>query len=169
MIELGMSYGTWADAENAVGTVVAEIEGADTVERSMVRHYLESLEWDDPGFLDADGVIAPASMYLTFGMAPYWSPGDPPLRENSLAPLAFGRVPCPGSAMLATEISTEFFEPMREGDRLRSEWVLAKLTRKTLALGDGAFLEFEVTYRNQREQVVAVERTTAFRYEPAGR
>jgi hypothetical protein len=52
---------------------------------------------------------------------------------------------------------------------LSSVWRLAAVTRKRLSIGDGAFLDFEITYRNQRGDLVAVEHTSAFRYDPAPR
>ena len=176
MTELGMAYGTWADAERLVGTVVAELDGADPVTTPMIRHQLEVLEWDAPEYLDDEyarsvglpGSMAPGSMYLTFALPAYWVPGDPPIAPNTLSPLAFRVVPCPGTAMIATEVSIAFHEPMRPGDRIHSTWVLASLSRKTLSIGDGAFLGFEITYTNQVGEVVAVEQNSVFRYEPAG-
>jgi hypothetical protein len=161
--------GTWADAEALVGTVIAESVGADPVNAPMVRHYLESLEWDSRAWnrpVREERQAAPFATYMTFGMPAYWSPGDPHLPDQSLAPFPFGRVPAPGSAMLATRTDVEFHERMHAGDRLVVVWKLVGVTRKRLALGDGAFLDFEATYRTQDGTLVAVERTSAFRYEP---
>ncbi len=170
-----MTAGTWEDAEALVGTVIAELAGADPVNDVMVRHHLEAFEWDAPHFQDdaaarragLPGRIAPCSMYMTFGMPAYWRSGDAALQPGAVAPFAFGSVPAPGTAMMATGTSVDFGVPMRPGDRLSAQWRLAALTRKTLKVGDGAFLDFEVTYRNQDGDVVAVERTSVFRYEPA--
>jgi hypothetical protein len=174
-MRMEMAQGSWEDAERLVGTVIAEITGADEVNDPMIRHQLEALEWDRPLSTDDEaaraagspGRTAPASMYMTFGMGPYWVPGAPPMAANVLAPLAFGRVPGPASAMLATGTDVEFGVPMCPGDRLTSTWRLLAVTRKRLRIGDGAFLDFEITYRNQRGETVAVERTSAFRYDPA--
>lgn len=172
-----MAYGTWADVESLVGTIVAELDGADPVNTPMIRHQLEAFEWDAPEYLDDEfarasglpGSIAPGAMYLTFALPAYWSPGDPPIAPNTLAPLAFRSVPCPGSAMIATEVSIVFHEPMRPGDRIHSTWILESLTRKTLSIGDGAFLGFEISYRNLQGDLIAVEHTSVFRYEPTVR
>src|SRR4051812_11712595 len=109
-MRMEMAQGSWEDAERLVGTVIAEITGADEVNDPMIRHQLEALEWDRPvSCEDAtartagyEGRTAPASMYMTFGMGAYWTAGGPPMGTNVLAPLAFGRVPGPASAMLAT-------------------------------------------------------------------
>jgi acyl dehydratase len=173
-MRMEMAQGTWEDAERLIGSVIAEITGADEVNDPMIRHQLEALEWDRPVSTDDEaaraagypGRTAPVSMYMTFGMASYWAPGESPMAANVLAPLAFGRVPGPAAAMLATGTDVEFGVPMRPGDRLTSTWRLVGVTRKRLKIGDGAFLDFEITYRNQRGETVAVERTSTFRYDP---
>jgi hypothetical protein len=166
--------GTWEDAEALVGSVIAIQVGADPVNEPMVRQYLESLEWDSPAWnLAPSGAEAPAStprapfaMYMTFGMPAYWSPGDPHLPDQSLAPFPFGRVPAPGTDMLATGTDVEFRDPMLVGDLLTVTWRLVGVARKKLKIGNGGFLDFEATYRNQRNGVVAVQRTSVFRYTP---
>ncbi|GAB5018524.1 hypothetical protein JHV675_15070 [Mycobacterium avium subsp. hominissuis] len=171
---MALRYGPWEAAEALVGKVIAEQQGADPVNSAMVRHLLESLEWDFAPALDAAaarsvgyaGAVAPRSSYLTFAMPAYWQPGDEPLQEGTIAPFPFGEVPCPGSGIMATGTSVEFHAPLLHGDVVQSIWVLKSLVRKTLTIGDGAFLEFEITYRNQRGAVIAVESTTVFRYQP---
>jgi acyl dehydratase len=176
VIELAMAPGTLADARALVGSEIAVLEGADPVSEPMIRHHLEAYEWDFPPAADQAaaraagyrGICAPAAMFMTFGMPAYWVPGGPPIRPLALAPLAFGLVPAPGRAMLATGTSVEFREPLYVGDRLRATWRLMSVTPKRLSIGDGVFLDFEITYRKQDESVVAIERTSAFRYDPAG-
>lgn len=176
MIELTMVPGTLQDAEALVGTEIAVLDGADPVNAPMIRHHLEVYEWDFPPATDeaaarATGyltVCAPSAMFMTFGMPAYWTPAGPPIGPLTLAPLPFGQVPAPGSAMLATGTSVEFHEPMYAGDRLQATWRLTGVTPKRLSIGDGVFLDFEITYRKQDGSVVAIEQTSAFRYDPAG-
>jgi len=175
MIELTMAKGSLADAEALVGAEIAVLDGADPVNAPMIRHHLEAYEWDFPPAADdaaarAAGyrtVCAPSAMFMTFGMPAYWTPGGQPIAPLALAPFAFGQVPAPGSAMLATGTSVEFHDPMYVGDRLRATWRLVGVTPKRLSIGEGVFLDFEITYRKQDGSVVAVERTSAFRYDPA--
>jgi acyl dehydratase len=180
MIELAMAAGTLDDALALVGSQIAVLDAADPVNAPMIRHHLEAYEWDFPPGADeaaarASGyaaVCAPAAMFMTFAMPVYWAPDGPPISPLTLAPLAFGRVPAPGSTMLATGTSVEFHEPMYVGDRLRAIWRLVGVTPKQLSIGDGVFLDFEITYRKQDGPlqdgpVVAIERTSVFRYDPA--
>jgi 3-methylfumaryl-CoA hydratase len=171
-MKLAMARGSLEDAQALIGTEIARLAGADPVNAAMIRHQVEAFEWAFPpgtaaGQSGHPALRAPSSMYMTFGMPAYWSAGAPPIADLTLAPLAFGTVPAPGSAMMATATSVEFHEPMYEGDRISSVWRLTGVTPKTLGIGTGAFLNFEITYEKSDGTLVAVERTSVFRYDPA--
>lgn len=165
---------SWEETERLVGREIAHHVGADPVNRPMVRHVLEALEWDCPIYRDDlaaenagwPGVVAPWSTYITFGMPAYWQPGGPPIRHPTMAPLPYTKLPAPGSAMIATSCEVEFHSPMRPGDVISSRWTLTDVVRKHLSLGDGAFMTFEAKYHKQDGSLVAIDRTTVFRYEP---
>ena len=53
---------------------------------------------------------------------------------------------------------------MYVGDRITCTSILASLFRKTLKVGDGAFLRQEDTYTNQNDVVVAVANLDIFRF-----
>ena len=58
-----------------------------------------------------------------------------------------------------------FHEPVRVGDRLRTQQVLRSVTEeKTTKLGTGRFWVIDVVYRNQRDELVCVESYTGFGY-----
>ena len=58
-----------------------------------------------------------------------------------------------------------FHEPVRPGDRLRTSQILRSVSdEKTTKLGTGRFGVFDVEYRNQRGELVAVESYTGFGY-----
>ena len=80
----------WQPVVDAVGTdfgASESIEGADAVDASALRRFLEPLELDCPLNHDErvarehgyDGVVAPFSSYFTFVAPPIWRPGDPPV------------------------------------------------------------------------------------------
>jgi hypothetical protein len=167
-MKLAMAQGSLQDAQALVGTEIARLSGADPVNAPMIRHQLEAYEWDYPPAGSAEQAArAPRSMYMTFGMPAYWSAGAAPIADLTLAPLAFGVVPAPGSAMMATATSVEFHEPMYDGDRISSVWRLVGVVPKTLGIGSGEFLNFEITYEKADGAVVAIEHTSVFRYDPA--
>jgi acyl dehydratase len=85
-----------------------------------------------------------------------------------IAPLAVCNIPAPGEYMFATHSDTEYLEPVYPGDRITATSILRELTRKTLAVGDGAFFVVETTYTKQSGEVAGVERMTFFRYSAPG-
>ena len=62
-----------------------------------------------------------------------------------------------------------FHEPVRPGDLLRTRQILRSVSdEKTTKLGTGRFWVIDVEYRNQRDDLVAVESYTGFGYRRAG-
>jgi acyl dehydratase len=66
---------------------------------------------------------------------------------------------------IMSDNTTTFHEPVRPGDALVSAQRLVSVSEeKTTRLGTGRFWLIDVEYRNQRDELVAVERWTAFGY-----
>ena len=64
-----------------------------------------------------------------------------------------------------TDDTIEFHEPVRLGDLLRTHQVLQSVSGpKETKLGEGRFWVIDVVYRNQRDELVAVETYTGFGY-----
>ena len=171
-------WGTWEEAEACVGQVIGTQRGADAVELGSIRRWLEPKQFDCPLHTDDEaaraagyeGVVAPRTMALTYGLGAYWHPGDPPEEKGDTPrqipiPVIFD-VPAPCTLSFATSVTAEFHRPMYLGDRLTLTSRLRSLTRKTLRVGDGAFFQQEDTYTNQREEVVAVVLLDIFRFSP---
>jgi len=178
MANNGLTLGSWQDTERCIGTVVARWAGPDEVNRADIRRRLEVLAWDCPLHYDDAvarangyrGVVAPATMLMTWVTPAYWSPGDPAptLEDPPLFPsLGLCRVPAPGEAGFVTSCETEYFEPVYPGDRITATAVPTEVIRKTLSVGDGAFISVTTTYTKQTGEVVGVERVVVFRYTPA--
>ena len=157
---------------------VVVLTGADAVEMGSIRRWLEPKEFDSPIHTDAQaakaagykGVVAPATMAFTYGIPPYWQPGDESFKFGDEPcqipiPVIFD-VPAPCSLSFATSVEIEFFEPMLIGDRLSCSHKLTDITRKSLSVGKGAFLTQEDTYRNQRSEIVAIAKLVIFRFNP---
>jgi hypothetical protein len=110
-------------------------------------------------------------MLLTLALPAYWKPGDPAAGLDAPAkmpPIPMLAVPAPGTQVTATECTLEAGEPIRLGDRITGTSRLVALTRKRLAIGDGAFMTQETTYRTDDGRVVGKSRLTIFRFTPAG-
>jgi len=171
-------WGTWEETESLLGKQIGQNVGADDVEKGSIRRWLEPKEFDCPLHYDEqaaksagyDGIVAPSTMVFTYGVPPYWQPGDPPARPGDSPkgipiPVIFD-VPAPCTLSFASDIEIEFFAVMNIGDTITCTSMLADITYKTLKVGKGAFLRQEDTYTNQRGEVVAVSQLTIFRFVP---
>lgn len=170
-----LQLGTWEDAEACLGRELAQVTGADEVAAGDIRRRLEVLAWDcalhydekvahQHGYLT---IVAPVTMLMSWSIPAYWKPGDPRPQMDDPAlipPLPVCQIPAPAEYLFATRSETEYFEPVYPGDRISATSILREITRKKLAVGDGAFLLIETTYAKQTGEVVGIESMTFFRY-----
>ena len=172
-------WGTWEEAEACLGKVLEVVQGADPVELGAIRRWLEPKQFDCPLHADAEaaraagweGLTAPGAMVLSLGLAPYWQPGDPPAQlsdppKQIPIPVIFD-VPAPCTLSFATSLEVEFAAPLHLGDRVTRTTAFVGLARKTLRVGDGAFFRQRDTYRNQRDETLAVAHLDIFRFSPS--
>jgi acyl dehydratase len=151
-----------------------EETGEFPVERGYVWTSCASVENGNPLFWDeavaealTDGPIAPPSMVSVWFRPHHWAPG----RAQQRLPLQVHfdlkeRLALPEAVM--TENTIVFHEPVRPGDVLRTVQVLKSVSgEKTTKLGTGRFWVIDVEYRNQRDELVAVESYTGFGYRRA--
>lgn len=184
----GSWQATWDPMIARIDTDLTDGEvmwGADVIERSAVRRYLEPLEFDCALHYDADvarahgfaDVTAPYTSVITFTMPAMWEPGrhlftsddrdaqpaySPINGENlRLAPEITG--------FFATDMEIDFLRAPVVGDRLgRRGGVLRACVPKWTSVGRGAFLTVEAEVITETGDVVARIRNTMFAYEPVG-
>jgi acyl dehydratase len=141
------------------------------VEHGYIWTSCSSVENGNPIFWDdavaeaiTGGPIAPPCMVSVWFRPHHWAPG----RSHQLLPLQVHfdlkeRLGLPEAVM--TDDTIEFHEPVRLGDLLRTHQVLRSVSRpKETKLGEGRFWVIDVVYRNQRDELVAVETYTGFGY-----
>ncbi len=106
------------------------------------------------------GTVSPPAMLMTWLMPLEWTPeGALPL------PLLTARVPLPGDTFVNASNETEYFLPIREGDRLNVVEELVDVSEeKRTALGAGHFVTTRGTYRRQDGAVVAEMTNVLFRF-----
>ena len=163
------------DVQALVGVPQYEEAGEFPVERGYIWTTCSSVENGNPLFWDdavADeltgGPIAPPTMVSVWFRPHHWAPG----RATQALPLQVHfdlkeRLELPEAVM--TENTIVFHEPVRPGDVLRTHQVLRSVSEeKTTKLGTGRFWVIDVVYRNQRDELVAVESYTGFGYRKAG-
>lgn len=174
-VKFTLPQGSWEEAEARLGEILSVMEGVDEVNLSDIRRKLEVMGFDCPLHYDEEAaqrygyrtVISPVTMVASWSLPAYWSPGDPPLGDDPvMPPFPLVEVPAPGTAVLGTNVETEFYEPVYPGDRITCENRLVDIIRKETRIGEGAFMTVESTYRKQSGEVVAIDRFTSFRYTP---
>ena len=179
---------TWDGMMAAVGTDLSGgrvVRGADPIERSTIRRYLEPLEFDcalhyDPevarrhGFAD---VTAPYTSVLTFTIPPMWEPGQvlfdshEPHAQPTSSPINGDdlRVAPHLTGFFATDIEMDFVRPPVAGEHLSKRGnKLLSCVPKWISVGRGAFLTLESEVVTDSGEVVARVRNTVFAYEPVG-
>jgi len=169
--------GSWEDAESLVGQELCSSTGVDPVSVSDIRRRLEVLAWDCAIHYDDEvarsvgyaGIVSPVTMNIVWCLPAYWTPGDPrPERGDPvlMPSYPFPNIPAPGTALFAAGCRTRFYEPMYPGDVIASRSVLTSITRKSLSIGDGAFMVVRTYYSKSTGEAVATEDMTVFRYTP---
>lgn len=156
-----------------IGAQIEAGPGDVEVERGYVLHWCESVENANPLYWDpevaeelTDGWIAPPTMLSVWMRPLLFNPGRH--QEDVIRPLelhfrlkdAFG---LPEGIVTANEI--EFREPVRVGDVISTRQTVRDITEtKTNRLGTGRGWTLDVTYTNQRGDVVGVETYEMFAY-----
>ena len=134
------------------------LEGAPTfteVEKGAIIKFAEAIGDDNPVFNDEaaaresryGGLIAPPTFLRSVGVdrPPY--PFDMP----------FTRLLDGGS-------DWEYFHPVRAGDRITAVSEIADIDERTGRMGLMIITSIVVTYRNQFDQVAAIQTSTSIRY-----
>lgn len=160
-----------AEIEATIGQVQYVTDGEFPVEQGYIATSCSSVENGNPLFWDdavaeavTDGPIAPPTMISVWFRPHHWAPGRTeqalPLQVHFDLKAAFD---LPEAVM--TDNTIVFYDPVRPGDRLRTQQVLRSVSGpKTTKLGTGRFWVIDVEYFNQRGEKVAVETYTGFGY-----
>ena len=143
------------------------------VNEYLIRHWCETLEDGNPLYHDAayaasrgfrSVVAPPAAVMTTFAMHFRWPwppAGAEPVRHIHYDVKEALNLP----VGIITQIDMETGVPLEVGDRVRISQRLVSISPwKTTRLGDGHFWVMDRIYRNQRGDLVARERMTAFGY-----
>lgn len=151
-------------------------DGADEVSRNDIRRKLEVFCFDCPIHTNDEVArahryrmaCAPSAMSPLWGLAAYWTPGEPSLygpdrrEKDGGAPLPIS-LPWANSVNAAGEM--QYFEPLYPGDRLRTVQKLVDVKLRKTRLGEGAFLSFETTVSKRSGETVYVRRNSTFHYD----
>jgi acyl dehydratase len=149
-----------------IGSVVDRSEGRYPVEYDPIRRYCNMIHDDNPLYLDPDiarggphaGVVVPGPLL------PYFAGGGPWPRKPKTGARRPGwtyGVPTPGDRGINLEVSWEYRQPVRVGDRLSSETRIADIFVKPIKIDPQAVcIVTELHLTNQRDEVVATCRNS---------
>jgi hypothetical protein len=180
----------WQPLIDAVGTDFGsdvEVWGADEVERSSTRRFLEPLEFDCPLHYDGatvekygySDIVAPYSSILTYTLPAMWQPGQhiwtsaernaqparSPVAVSSSDPMQ--KLMPSSSGFFATDIEIDYLQPVVVGDHMRMQGrKLLSCIPKETRVGRGAFITWESEILNQRAELVARIRVGVYQYVP---
>jgi acyl dehydratase len=149
-----------------IGSIVARSEGRYPVEYDAIRRYCNMIHDDNPLYLDPDAaregpyaaVIAPGPLLPYFAGDGPW-PRKP--KTGAARPGWTYGVPTPGDRGINLEVSWEYLQPVRVGDRLSSETRIADIFFKPIKIDPLAVcIVTEARLTNQHHRVVAAGRNS---------
>lgn len=176
----------WQPVIDRIGTDIGEDAqfGADAIDASAVRRYLEPLEFNCALHRDADvarghghaDVIVPYTAATTFTIPPMWRAGQETLfpaddrnaqPERSAVKPDFPEFFPAFTGYFATDIEIDFVRPAHLGERLgrRGNRIVACDPKET-RIGRGAFVKCETDIVTEFGEVIARMRTGTFLYVP---
>jgi acyl dehydratase len=162
-----LKFGTYEQAKAMIG-VKSEVYFSDVeVNVPMIKYYAAHLEDGNPSYWDEDfatqawgGFVSPPGMLMSWLMPIPWKPGG-----KAAAPLLATQVPLPGDTLINVSTETEFFRPIRAGERLNVTDEVADVTpQKQTRLGKGHFITTVATFRNEKGEIVAKNTNVMFRF-----
>lgn len=131
------------------------------IEKGMIRRFVQAI--DDPNPLWQDEEFAKKSQYGGIIAPPTFMPivGNEQFQSQAVSLLGEGRLHG------GTEL--ECFLPIRPGDAITVTTRIADMReRQGRRMGKMVFVSFEVTYKNQRQELVARCRQTLIGYKTEG-
>jgi len=136
------------------------LSGTYEIEKGMIKRFVQAVDDPNPLWQDEEyarktrygGTIAPPLFVVVLGFDEF---------DKQIAALMSGRLHA------GTEF--EYFKPVRAGDVITVTRKVADIReREGKKLGKMAFITFEITYKNQKGELVAICRQTTIGYKPQG-
>jgi len=118
------------------------------IEKGMIRRFARAVDdpnplWQDEEYARAShygGIIAPPTFILAIGFEQFV--------EDVMALASFGT-----ALMGGTEL--ECYQPVRVGDVITAMFKISNVRERQGKMGKMAFMTFDSTYKNQRQELVA--------------
>ncbi len=125
--------------------------GIYEIEKGMIRRFAQAIDDQNPLWQD-DGTIAPPTFILTIGFAQ--------IQQKMITLM-------PGAGRLHGGTELEHYRPVRPGDTITVSGKIAQVReRESSKLGKMVFVTFDMSYKNQRQELVAKCRQLTILYQP---
>ncbi len=117
------------------------------IEKGMIRQFVQAIDDPNPLWQDGEyakksgygGIIAPATFILAIGFEQFV--------EALIASASF-------ATMLMASTELEYYQPIRPGDMITVIIKISNIRERQGKMGKMAFINFDTTYKNQRQELV---------------
>ncbi len=166
-----MSEEAWKSSIGMEGPIN---EAGYEASRAGIAFWCEMVEDANPLYWDEEyakssefgGIICPPSMLMTLSAQNYWKPGK---TDTSQFPMIGSQVVFEGANWgVNAGTDQENFLPVRPGDKLHYQSKIVDVVPKQFKAGPGILVTEEITYWNQKNEVVAKLRNTVMKARRGG-
>ena len=134
--------------------------GTEAVEKGVIKRYCVAVGDLNPLYLDEEyarktrygGIIAPPTFVFSVN-----NKVDAPVGEDG-RPLGRVKLPPPLNRIARAGNEYEFGKPARPGDVISARRKITSIFEKEGKAGGLVFVEYEITYTNQRQEVLGINR-----------
>jgi acyl dehydratase len=167
---LPIRFGTYEEARAWIGRKTEVRACDDEVNSQAIKYFCALVQDTNPNYWNPDeaqrrygAIISPPGMLMVWLMPLPWRP-EGKVEDAVIATM----VPLPGDTLINVSTDSEYFIPMKVGDRLTVQEEVVDITpEKNTGLGQGHFITTLATVRNQNAEVVATNRNVMFRFSAA--
>ncbi|MGD0072920.1 MAG: MaoC family dehydratase N-terminal domain-containing protein [Candidatus Binataceae bacterium] len=162
-----LSFGTYEEARAWVGMKTAPRACEDEINWTAIKDFCALVQDANPNYWDEatarsrfGAIVSPPGMLMVWQMRRRWNPAG----QVDDALLAT-QVPLPGDTIINISTDSEFFRPMKVGDRLTVAEEIVEITpEKRTRFGAGHFITTLSIFYNQHGELVARNRNVLFRF-----
>ena len=166
---------TIGDLTAFVGEQAGPYRAWDRVNASMIRHWCDAIEDQNPIYIDTEaamgagysGVVAPPAMLQAWNMPGYIGKHAPGSTDRNPMRVLDVLETAGYPAIVAVNCEQEYHRYLVEDDDIYHTSTIESISdRKTTALGVGYFITQCLSYFDQRDELVATMKFRVFKYRP---
>ena len=165
-----MKLGAYEEAKKFIGKKGAMLQAEMPISKPLIELFLASVENANPCYWDEEyakerfgDFIAPHAMLMSLIMKSPWIPDA--YKKPDPEGISLMDVPLPGDTVINVTTETEFFKPIKVGDKISFQDELEAISEEKMTrLGTGNWITSASKFYNQNGELVAINRNILFRY-----